>query len=119
MRVVLRHAAHVRSGDKGDISTLGVFAYTPELYEILKAQVTAEALRQLYKGAVTGKIERFEVDAIHALNFAMHGALGGGVSRSLSMDNYGKALGAVALRLELEIPPTLSNHLRAMPPHRA
>ena len=47
-----------------------------------------------------------------ALNFVCHGALGGGVSRSLRLDNYGKALSAALLGLELDVPDRLANHLR-------
>jgi hypothetical protein len=114
MRVKLQHVAHVRSGDKGNTSNVAVFAYSPELYPILKEQLTAERFRAFYQGVVKGKVDRYEVDAIHALNFVAQDALGGGVSRSLSLDNYGKALSAAVLGFELEVPDGLGNHLRGM-----
>ena len=61
---------------------------------------------------ITGKVERYAVDGLHALNFVAHGALGGGVSRSLCLDNYGKALSGALLGFELEIPDELRPHLR-------
>ena len=55
---------------------------------------------------------RYEVDGLGALNFVANGALGGGVSRSLRLDNYGKALCSAILAFELEVPERLRNQLR-------
>jgi hypothetical protein len=114
MRVKLQHVAHARSGDKGNTANMAVFAYDPELYPLLKAQLTAERVKAFYRGAIQGEVERYEVDGLHALNFVAHGALGGGVSRSLCLDNYGKALSAALLGFELEIPEALRDRLRGM-----
>ncbi len=112
MRVQLQHVAHARSGDKGDTSNIAVFAYAPELYPLLKAQLTADALKAFYRGAIKGPVTRYEAANIDALNFVCQGALGGGVSRSLCLDNYGKALSAAILGFELEVPDDLRGHLR-------
>ena len=112
MQVGLRHVAHVRSGDKGNTSNVTVIAYSAELYPYVKEQLTAARFRDFYAGVVTGPVERYAVDSLWALNFVAHGALGGGVSRSLCMDNYGKALSAAILGFELDIPESLSNHIR-------
>jgi hypothetical protein len=119
VRVGLRHVAHVRSGDKGNTSNVTVIAYSAELYPHVKEQLTAERFRDFYAGVVTGPVERYEVDPLWALNFVAHGALGGGVSRSLCLDNYGKALSAAILGFELDIPDSLSNHLRGLSPQAA
>ena len=55
---------------------------------------------------------RYDVDPLHAMNFVAQGALGGGVSRSLCLDNYGKALSAAVLNFELEVPEALRSQLR-------
>lgn len=112
MKVPLQHIAHTRSGDKGNISNIAVFAYEPEFYELLKSQLTAERFKQHYRQAIKGKVERYEIDAIHAMNFVAHGALGGGVSRSLSLDNYGKALSSAILSFIMEVPDELRPKLR-------
>ena len=114
MRVKLQHVAHARSGDKGNTANMAVFAYDPELYPLLKAQLTAQKVKEFYRGAIRGEVERYDVDGLHALNFVAHGALGGGVSRSLCLDNYGKALSAALLGFELEIPEALRDRLRNM-----
>src|SRR3954468_17813886 len=114
MKVKLQHVAHVRSGDKGNTSNVAVIAYAPELYPLLKEQLTAERFRAFYAGVGKGRVERYEVDNLGALNFVAHEALGGGVSRSLSLDNYGKALSAAILAFEIEVPERLGNHLRGI-----
>ena len=110
--VKLQHLAHARSGDKGNTSNISVFAYEPEFYPLLKQQLTAERFKAFYGAAVTGPVLRYEVDNIEALNFVAHGALGGGVSRSLALDNYGKALSAAVLGFPIEVPEELVPRLR-------
>lgn len=114
MKFRLQHLAHARSGDKGNTSNIAVFAYDPELYTLLKEQLTADALKEYYRGVITGKVTRFPIDALQAINFVCHGALGGGVSRSLSLDNYGKALSAAILGFEIEVPEGLLTKLRGV-----
>ena len=107
MKVRLQHVAHTRSGDKGNTSNIAVFAYEPEFYPLLKEQLTAVRFKAFYKGAIKGEVLRYQADNIDALNFVCHGALGGGVSRSLCLDNYGKALSAAVLGFEIEVPEAL------------
>ena len=112
MKVQLQHVAHTRSGEKGNTSNISVMAYDDALYPHLKAQLTAEKFKAFYAGVVTGKVTRYEIDGLAMLNFVAEGALGGGVSRSLCLDNYGKSLSAAVLGFELEIPDELRKHLR-------
>lgn len=112
MMVMLQHVAHARSGDKGNTSNIAVFAYDPRLYPLLKEQLTAARFKAFYGGAITGEVLRYEVDNIEAMNFVAHGALGGGVSRSLCLDNYGKALSAAILGFEIDVPDSLTPLLR-------
>jgi len=114
MKIQLQHAAHCRSGDKGNTSNISVIAYEPELYPHIKQQLTAEKFKAHYAGVVTGKVTRYDVDGLQALNFVAEGALGGGVSRSLCLDNYGKSLSARVLSFELDLPDTLQPKLRGM-----
>ncbi len=98
----LRELAHTRTGDKGDTCNLAVIAYRPEDYPLLVQQLTADAVKRVYAGTVKGAVERYELPEIGALNFVMHHALGGGVSRTLRLDNYGKALSTAILDLEID-----------------
>ena len=113
MRTTLRRIAHTRSGDKGNTSNITVIAYEPQFYPLIKQAVTVQALRSIYHDtAVHGPITRYDVDGLGVLNFVLEGALGGGVSRSLAIDNYGKALASAVLRLELDVPDTWAPLLR-------
>ena len=112
MKIRLERAAHCRSGDKGNTSNISVIAYSSELYPFVKEQLTAERFRKFYAGVVTGKVTRYAVDGLHALNFVAEGALGGGVSRSLCLDNYGKSLSSRILAFELDIPDQLTSQLK-------
>ena len=97
----LSSVAHARAGDKGDISCISLIAYKPEDFPLLLREVTAERVKQHFAGIVHGAVERYELPNIHALNFVMHGALGGGVTRSLAMDAHGKSLSYALLDLEI------------------
>ena len=68
-RIQLVHLAHARSGDKGDIANVGLIAYDPAHYELLRTQVTVERVRAHFGDRVKGKIERFELPNLHAFNF--------------------------------------------------
>jgi hypothetical protein len=111
VRVPLRHVAHVRSGDKGDTVNVLVAAYSDDLYPILVEQLSAEQFLRHYAGRVKGPVTRFEVPAVSMLNFVAAGALGGGVSRSLNLDNYGKALSSALLSFEVDVPDQLEPQL--------
>lgn len=112
MRVKLQRLAHTRSGDKGNTSNIAVFAYEPIFFPVLREQLTAERLKAFYNGAITGQVTRYEVANIDAFNFVCEGALGGGVSRNLGLDNYGKALSSVVLGFELDVPDDWGERLR-------
>ena len=112
LQVKLERVAHVRSGDKGNTSNIAVIAYSDEFYSLLKAQLTAAKFKAFYRGVIKGEVTRYEADNLAALNFVAEGALGGGVSRSLSLDNYGKALSAAILGFEIEVPEKYANLLR-------
>jgi len=107
--------AHTRSGDKGNTSNIAVFAYESCFYDVLREQLTAERFKAFYRGAIKGEVTRYEVANIEAFNFVCEGALGGGVSRNLALDNYGKALSAVILGFELEVPDDWATRLRGLP----
>ena len=112
MKTMLQHLAHLRSGDKGDTANIGVFAYESAFYPLLVEQLTPHAVLDFYRGAIRGPIVCHRVDNLEALNIVAHGALGGGVSRSLCLDNYGKALSAALLGFEITVPAALAARLR-------
>jgi len=102
--IQLRDLCGVRSGDKGDISDLSLFADDAAAYEVIRAEVTADRVAAHFGDLVHGRVERFEVPNVWALKFVMYDALGGGGTRTLRADNLGKTLGASLLRLRIEVP---------------
>lgn len=103
-RVQLRRLAHARSGDKGDTANVGVIAYSREAYAFLRDVLTADRVAAHFEGMIEGPVERFELDNLDALNFLLHGALGGGGTVSLMTDAQGKVYSTALLRAELEVP---------------
>ena len=102
MKKQLVELVHSRSGDKGDIANIALFAPDQATYNLLVREVTVERVRSHFEGIVTGRVERYEVPNILALNFVLHGALNGGASRSLRSDALGKSLSSALLRMEIE-----------------
>jgi hypothetical protein len=103
MKIQLVKLAHSRSGDKGDTANIGLIALKPEYYEILKKEVTPEKVKEHFKGICKGKVERFELPNIGALNFLLHNSLGGGGTMTLKHDAQGKTLSTALLRMEIDI----------------
>jgi hypothetical protein len=103
MKKQLVELVHSRSGDKGDIANIALFAPDQAIYNLLVREVTAERVRSHFEGIVTGRVERYEAPNILALNFVLHGALNGGASRSLRSDALGKSLSSALLRMEIEV----------------
>lgn len=100
----LRELCGVRSGDKGDISDLSLFADDDAAYEVIRREVTADRVAAHFGDLVGGTVTRHEVPNVWALKFVMTDALGGGGPRSLRADNLGKTLGGALLRMEIDVP---------------
>ncbi|WP_309471200.1 hypothetical protein [Thalassospira profundimaris] len=101
--MLLRDIAHSRTGDKGNISNVSVIAFDPKDWDVLVRQVTAERVRAHFGAMITGRVERYELPQISALNFVMHDALAGGVTRSLALDPHGKCLSSLILTLDIDM----------------
>jgi hypothetical protein len=102
--VALRELCGVRSGDKGDISDLTLFADDADAYDWLCRTVTVERVREHMGAMAAGTVERHLVPNVWAVKFVLHDALGGGGPRSLRSDNLGKTLGGALLRLRVDVP---------------
>lgn len=103
-RIQLVHLAHARSGDKGDTANVGIIAYDADHYPLLVEQLTSEKVKAFFGPMVKGEVERFELPNLGALNFLLHGALGGGGTMSLMNDAQGKVFSTALLRMEIEVP---------------
>ena len=102
-KIKLREIAHSRAGDKGNISNLSLIAYKPEDYEVIRKYVTADKVKAHFSEIALGKVTRYELPKIGALNFVMQEALATGVTRSLRMDIHGKALSSLLVNMDIEV----------------
>ncbi|HZT28507.1 MAG TPA: hypothetical protein VFA33_01395 [Bryobacteraceae bacterium] len=103
MKVPLSRIAHTRSGDKGDTANIGVIAWQERHYPILLRELTPARVKAWFGNLVSGDVVRYELPNLSALNFLLHGALGGGGTVSLRTDAQGKTFGAALLSLEIEV----------------
>lgn len=103
MKIRLIDIAHARSGDKGDTGNVGVIARKQEYYPLLVKYLTEDRVQKHFDGIVLGRVERFEMKNLWAVNFLLHESLGGGGTKSLKNDAQGKTLSSAMLRMELDI----------------
>lgn len=103
MKIQLVKIAHARSGDKGDTANVGIIALRPEFYPALVREVTADAVKRHFGPMVKGDVERYELENLNALNFLLHGSLGGGGTLSLMTDAQGKTFSTALLRMFIEL----------------
>lgn len=109
--VPLSAIAVARSGDKGNVAHVAVIARRPEFAAVIGEQITAQAVRNWFAHLVQGEAHRYEVPGIHAYNFALTEALGGGGAASLRNDPLGKTFGMVLLDHPVSIPAAWSSRI--------
>jgi hypothetical protein len=80
-----------------------LIALRAEDYPMLVREVTAERVKEHFKELCRGRVERFELPNLHALNFLLYEALDGGGTVSLRTDAQGKTFSAALLRMEIEV----------------
>jgi len=103
MKVKLKDLAFGRSGDKGDISNIGLIATSSRNYQIIKKEVTSEVVKNYFGSVVKGKVEVYPLDNLESLQIVMTQALGGGATKTLRVDQTGKAMCTALLRMEVDI----------------
>ncbi len=112
VEVDLRSLAVARSGDKGNSSNIAIIARDPAYVPILRREVTPEKMAAHFDGLVHGKVVRYEAPGLHAFNFLMDDALGGGGMASRRIDPQGKAFGQMALEMKIKVPRALAKALQ-------
>ena len=112
MIVPLHHAAHGRTGDKGNRSNISVIAWHPSLWDVLVEQVTEAAVARQFAHRHPSRVQRFLLPQLHAMNFVLDDVLDGGVNDALNLDSHGKSLSFLLLDLPLQVPASLAPLLR-------
>lgn len=108
--VPLIRVAHARSGDKGNMSNIALICRKPEYMEHLRGELTAERIAAHFANIVDGPVVRYEAPGLHAFNFVLDNALGGGGMASPRIDPQGKAYGQRALEMLVSIPRSWGIH---------
>lgn len=102
--VPLSAIAVARSGDKGDRAHVAVIARKPKFAALIGEQLTVTAVAQWFAHLARGSVQRYDVPGIHAYNFVLDEALGGGGAASLRNDPLGKTFGQIILTHPISIP---------------
>ena len=72
-----------------------------------RAALTEEKVKDYFAHLCNGRVERFEVPGIHALNFLLHESLGGGGIASVRIDPQGKGFAQMLLDIDIPVPADL------------
>ena len=96
-----------RSGDKGDTVNLGIIARSNKIYDFIKTHITADFIKNMFMVVCKGKVIRYELDNLKALNFLLEESLDGGGTKSLMIDAQGKTIASAFLNQEIEVFPEL------------
>lgn len=94
--------AHSRTGDKGNTSIISLIPYNEHDFAMLKQHVSAEKVQKWFQKLGDIQVTRYEFPGLHALNFVITNALGGGVTHSLNLDRHGKSLSSALLEMPIE-----------------
>lgn len=111
VEVPLVKLAWARSGDKGNISNIGLIARRPEWMPLIWARLTPEVVKAYFAHLVHGEVQRFYLPGLHAMNITMADALDGGGPASSRMDPLGKGMGQMLLDLPVKVPASVAKAL--------
>ena len=105
--VPLYRAAHGRTGDKGNRSNISVIAWHAELFPLLVAQLTPDAVARHFAYRQPSGVQRYLLPQLQAMNFVLDAVLDGGVNDALNLDTHGKALSFWLLDFPVAVPLSL------------
>lgn len=110
IEVPLIEIAHAHSGDKGNHSNIGVIARKADYLPWIRAALTEQSVASYMQhvlDAEKGRVIRYELPGLNALNFMLENALGGGGVASLRIDPQGKAFAQQLLDMPVKVPAHL------------
>ncbi|RJR33096.1 MAG: hypothetical protein C4576_28600 [Desulfobacteraceae bacterium] len=113
-QVQLNDVAFARSGDKGDVCTVGVMAKSKAIYNFLAEAITPKKVKEFFKGVVEGGVEIYPMPNIDSLEIILRRSLGGGATCTLRFDQTGKSMCCAMLRMELEVEDRLIEEAKAV-----
>jgi hypothetical protein len=107
VEVPLIALAWARSGDKGNLSNIGIVARRAEWLPLIWDRVTPDVVKAYFSHLVRGSVQRYHLPGIHAINYVLEDALEGGGPVSTRMDPLGKGMGQMLLDLRVRVPAGL------------
>jgi len=111
VEVPLIQVALGRSGDKGDKANIGIIPRRPDflpwIWHALSEQAVAAVFAHFLDGRFERPVERFLLPGLPAINFLLHGVLGGGGIASLRNDPQGKTYAQILLDYPVSVPRSL------------
>jgi hypothetical protein len=110
VEVPLVRLAWGRSGDKGNLSNIGVVARRPEWLPLLWSRITPEATARWFAHLVDGpgRVDRYLLPGIDAMNLVLHDALAGGGPASPRFDPLGKGMAQILLDMPVRVPASVA-----------
>lgn len=113
VQVPLLRLAWARSGDKGDISNIGVVARHPAWMPLLWHRLSPDVIKAYFAHLVKGAVTCHYLPGLSAMNITMDQALDGGGPASSRMDPLGKGMAQMLLDLPVAVP---ADWLTDLPP---
>ncbi|WP_435372768.1 AtuA-related protein [Pseudoteredinibacter isoporae] len=107
VEVELGEVFGTRSGDKGGVANLGVWAKTDLAFEYLRGYLTEARLQALLPDTQGLNVTRYEFTGVRALNFCIHGYLKNGADSSGRLDSLAKAVGQYSAGKCIQVPKSL------------
>ncbi|HEX7820188.1 MAG TPA: acyclic terpene utilization AtuA family protein [Sphingobium sp.] len=105
--VPLVDLAWARSGDKGNLFNVGVFARDPRHYPAIAAALSVEAVTgwfaHLLDDPDNPHVERFLLPGSSGINFVVHDSLGGGGSLCARIDPLAKSMAQLLLDYPIDV----------------
>lgn len=112
-KTLLKELAFARSGDKGDVSNIGIMAKNKDIFNFLINAITPENIKEHFKGMIKGDVEIYPMPNIDSLEIVLRQSLGGGATCTLRFDQTGKSMCSALQRMELEVDERLLEGARA------
>jgi len=109
--VALIKLAWARSGDKGDKANIGVIARKQDYLPYIASALTEQVVAARFEHFLEGRVERFLMPGLGAVNFLLHDVLGGGGIASLRNDPQGKSYAQILLDHPIPVPAKLAEAL--------
>ncbi len=106
--VPLVKLAWARSDDKGNLSNIGVIARRPEWLPLIWQRLSPEVVQRWFAHLVTGRVDRYHLPGIGAMNLVLHDALAGGGPASPRFDPLGKGMAQMLLDMPVAVPGSVA-----------